>query len=156
MPRCNLCQQLLKFLEAIQKNLVDSDAVALKTIKTVLGTGCLDSCLKHLANWAWLARAVVFSASLSPTLSVHELPAYACLGSGDLLWEEDTSSAGVAVGSVVAQYLVLNMLHVKPKRLQHSFLLCGCKVQVSNALNYDLIVLTFIWMVAWMWGSIKL
>lgn len=55
------------------------------------------------------------SASLSPALSVHKLPAYACLGCGDLLWEEDASFCGIAVGSVVAQYLVLNRLHVKSK-----------------------------------------
>lgn len=58
-------------------------------------------------------------------------------------YEKRTLVAGVAVGSVVAQYLVLNMLHVKPKRLQRSFLSCGCEVQVSDALNDDLTVLTF-------------
>lgn len=88
------------------------------------------------------------SAFLSPALSVHKLPAYACLGSGDFLREEDTRSARVALGSVVAQYLVLNMLYATPRRLQHSSLPCGCRLQVSDALNYDLTVLTFNWMIA--------
>lgn len=61
----------------------------------------------------------------------------------------------VAVGSVVAQSPVLNMLHVKPKRLQHSSLSHGSRVQVLDAFNYDLIVQPFNLMVAWLWSTVK-